>query len=214
MWEVIARWGQVEWVAPAVVAMAIGYVLVDRDRLATTLVAGFVVAALATACTKVAFMAWGVGSQTLDFTGISGHAMCAATIFPLIGASLSWRAEHRATPAIAAGVALAIAIGLSRLQTQDHSASEVLAGLALGAAVAWAAWKRGGPAPRFLSPVLVAVAMLLVAASPAGAEPLPRAHSVLSRIALAISGRAAVYTRTDLHRMRAPQATADAEAWE
>jgi hypothetical protein len=202
MWDVIARWGQVEWVAPAITGMAVAYLLRGRETLGSGLLVGFLMAALITACTKVAFMGWGLGSALLDFTGISGHAMCAAAIYPLLGASLKCDdvLDERAT--IAAGLAVALVIAFSRIQTQAHSASEIVAGLALGGAVAWTAVRRGGPPPRLLPPGVVLVTMGLVAAWPSTAGSVPGAHSVLTRAALALSGRAVVYTRADLHRPR------------
>jgi hypothetical protein len=39
------------------------------------------------ACTKIAYLGWGIGMRSFDFTGISGHAMT-ATLLPHIGARL------------------------------------------------------------------------------------------------------------------------------
>jgi len=203
VWTAIGRWGQVEWVAPAVLAIALAYLVRGRDRLGIALLVAFFVAVLATAATKIAFMAWGVGSAALDFTGISGHAMCAAAIYPLVGASLKWNGDPRSRVPVVLGSAIALAIAFSRVESRAHSPSEVIVGVLLGAAVAWAAVRRGGRPPRLLQPLVVAAAMLLIVAWPAASEPIPNAHSVLTRIALAVSGRAAVYTRADLHRTSA-----------
>ena len=205
----IARLGQVEWVGPAVFAIALVYLLRGRDRLGITLLTGFVLAAVATAASKVAFMGWGIGSATIDFTGISGHAMCSAAIYPVIGASLKWRDDDRARASIALGCAVALSIGLSRIASRAHSPSEVLAGLLLGAAVASVTMRRGGPPPLVLQPLVVGALMLVIATWPSGSEPTPLAHSVLARIALTLSGRTTVYTRDDLHRPQ-PQAARDA----
>jgi hypothetical protein len=205
----IARWGQVEWVGPAVFAIALVYLLRGHDRLGVTLLTGFVLAAIATAASKVAFMGWGIGFATIDFTGISGHAMCSAAIYPVIGASLRWRDQDRARTSIALGCAVALSIGLSRIASRAHSPSEVLAGLVLGAAVAWVTMRRGGLPPLVLQPLVVGALMLLIAAWPSAGEPAPLAHSVLTRIALTLSGRTTVYTREDLRRAP-PQAVRDA----
>ncbi len=37
-----------------------------------------------TTATKVAFIGWGLGWPAIDFTGISGHAMFAAAVYPLL----------------------------------------------------------------------------------------------------------------------------------
>src|SRR5438128_493159 len=46
-------------------------------------------AAAITTATKLAFLGWGIGIAALDFTGISGHAMFAAAVYPLLTAALS-----------------------------------------------------------------------------------------------------------------------------
>ena len=44
------------------------------------LIAGLVLVA----ATKIAFVGWGVGIRSIDFTGISGHAMRATAVLPVI----------------------------------------------------------------------------------------------------------------------------------
>jgi hypothetical protein len=44
----------------------------------------FGIAMLAVVATKIAFLGWGIGSEALDFTGISGHAARATAIFPVL----------------------------------------------------------------------------------------------------------------------------------
>src|SRR5690606_18067772 len=89
--------------------------------------------------TKMAFIGWGLGISSLDFTGFSGHAMRSAAVMPVLFYLLLQRAP-RAARAVAAllGLAFATLIGISRLVLQVHSTSEVVTGWLLGAGVAFA----------------------------------------------------------------------------
>lgn len=88
--------------------------------------------------TKIAYTGWGISIAAIDFRGFSGHAMRAAAIMPVLAFLLGQRRAgllHQV--GIGAGVLFAIGIAISRLLLAVHSASEVVAGLALGFAAAW-----------------------------------------------------------------------------
>jgi len=158
------------------------------------------IAVLITTATKVAFIGWGIGNARWDFTGVSGHAMFAAVVFPLLlratvsSAPPDW---HRAS--IVLGYAFALLIAVSRVKVGAHSWSEVAAGFAVGTAASGFALTRvhmpAVDAPRLL---IVGVAVWLVS-MPAGAPPSPT-HGWVTRLALAMSGRDVPYTRQDLYR--------------
>lgn len=88
-----------------------------------------------TVASKILFIGWGLGMPALDFTGISGHALRATFIFPVLSylvmrtAAPSWRIASVLT-----GLALGALIGLSRVKLHAHSESEVVAGCVLGGA--------------------------------------------------------------------------------
>lgn len=85
---------------------------------------------------KLAFMGWGVGIKSLDFTGFSGHTALSATVWPAIFWTVAkkWLPGLRSAEMVAvlAGWTLAALIGLSRLALDSHSISEVAAGYILG----------------------------------------------------------------------------------
>lgn len=88
------------------------------------------------ACTKVAFLGWGLGILTLDFTGISGHTMLSTAIIPVMLYLALLATPHAARlTGLLAGLAIGFLIGLSRLALQAHSVSEMVAGCVLGAGV-------------------------------------------------------------------------------
>jgi membrane-associated phospholipid phosphatase len=93
--------------------------------------------------TKVAFIGWGWGVASLEFAGISGHAMRAAAVFPVVGYLASRQAGAPLRHAmVAAGVLLALLISVSRVQVLMHSVSEVVSGCLLGWVIAAAFIRR------------------------------------------------------------------------
>ena len=83
--------------------------------------------------TKIAFVGWGIGIRDLDFTGISGHAMRATAVMPVM---LYLMLQNARRLLLAGGVLLGllfgVLIGISRLVVNVHSISEVVAGCLLG----------------------------------------------------------------------------------
>jgi membrane-associated phospholipid phosphatase len=83
--------------------------------------------------TKIAFIGWGIGVESLDFTGISGHATRAAMVFPVLFYYGLQRAPRKIDHwGVYLGVALAVVISISRVMVNAHSGSEILAGWLLG----------------------------------------------------------------------------------
>src|SRR5579859_2618182 len=87
---------------------------------------GFALLSLLVALSKLAFLGWGIGSEALDFTGISGHTALAVSVFS-VGAAVSLGDRRRALrlAGAALGALIGVAIGLSRLALHVHSVSEV-----------------------------------------------------------------------------------------
>ncbi|CAG2131025.1 PAP2 superfamily protein [compost metagenome] len=148
---------------------------------------------------KLAYMGWGIGSRAFDFTGISGHSTMAAAVLPVL-ARLLVPERHRtmAALAVAASVAVAIVVGVSRLALEVHSPAEVVAGLALGfgASATFLAWSARPlrAAPR----VVAGVVLLLALAAPHPSVSLPT-HGMLERIASHLAGREEPYRRGEWH---------------
>lgn len=79
------------------------------------------VAAFITTVTKVAFLGWGVGSAELDFTGISGHAMFAAAVLPVLAAAAVATTPGAQRVALVGAYALAAAVLRSRVRHLTRS---------------------------------------------------------------------------------------------
>lgn len=92
--------------------------------------------ALVVAATKFAYAGWGVEVSALNFAVVSGHTMLATAVYPTTFAICASRTKsHTALWAISAGLAFALAIGVSRVLVGFHSISEVVTGWLLGAVV-------------------------------------------------------------------------------
>src|SRR5688500_14227487 len=72
----------------------------------------FGAASLVVLASKLAFLGWGIGSASLNFTGISGHTMLSAAVWPVALWLVASRGTHRLRVALAiAGWLLAAGIG-------------------------------------------------------------------------------------------------------
>jgi len=164
-------------------------------------------AVLLVLATKLAFLGWGFGIASIDFTGISGHAMLSSAVFPTLAAlvTLKQRPAIRAS-AIASGFVVAIVVGISRLVLDAHSESEVLIGWTVGCSVAVTTLfvircvasdftDRRSPLP-----LALAVLVILAVSAPRGGQSGPETHGLIVKMALWASGRTAPFDRNMLHR--------------
>jgi membrane-associated phospholipid phosphatase len=200
-WQLLTRLGEAQILLPAGALAVLALLRQAPSRsMAIRWLAALAVAAGLTTASKLAFIGWGLGWPGLNFTGVSGHAMFAAAVYPLLLGTLAPR-RPRVLPvlALALGALLAGLIGLSRLAVQAHSVSEVVAGLALGAAVVAVALGQMHLPTLRISPWVPVTAAVWLFIMPAHAPP-SQSHALVTRLALAVSGHPLPYTRADLHR--------------
>lgn len=200
-WWMVTRLGEAQILLPAG-ALAVWAVLpaTQGRRLALSWFGLLAAAVLLTTATKVAFIGWGLGWQALDFTGISGHAMFAAAVYPLALPALlpAHRLRWRIV-ALLGGAGLATLVGISRVKIGAHSLSETVAGLVLGAAVVLLVLSRlqhfGADVTRpRLRPWMPALAAGWFALTPLLA-PASQTHPMVTRLALALAGHQQPYLR-------------------
>ena len=136
-WGLVTRLGEAQILLPAMFVALLWLVLPARTpRTALWWLAGTAVVALITTATKVAFFGYGIGYAPLDFTGISGHAMFAAAVLPVLAGLL------------AGGTHAALAHGRHRRGLSAGCADRLLAACGwahthlqrLWQACFWAAW--------------------------------------------------------------------------
>jgi hypothetical protein len=149
------------------------------------------------AISKIAFLGWGWGICSLDFTGFSGHATRAMAIAPVLLYLLLNRASRaRQLTGVLLGVAFGLAAGMSRLALHVHSVSEVVFGWILGGAVALLfLWSAKNLQDFELKKNIAMIGLLLVFILPA--SEIGATQRVLVNISLFLSGHEAVFLRQD-----------------
>jgi len=202
-WHVVTRLGEAQVVLPLTLLVAVSRARSAEARTdALRSIALLGIAVLLTTASKLAFIGWGIGSAALNFTGISGHTMFAAALYPPLLAVMTSGASARAHRfAIAAGCGVALLVGVSRFVLGAHSVSEILAGWLVGGGVSCAVLARGTPVPMQLRATMFVAAALWLALMPVAAPPL-ETHSMVTRLALKLSGHDLPYTRSALLRAR------------
>ncbi|MGE5320828.1 MAG: phosphatase PAP2 family protein [Hyphomicrobiaceae bacterium] len=200
IWLVITHLGAASIMLPMLLMITAELWLAERrsDLLAWTLAmtagVGVVLAS------KIAFIGWGWGIPSLNFTGISGHTMLASSILPVwMGWLLAGPTRRFSLPGVLLGLAIGAVVGWSRLVLGAHSPSEVIAGWLLGMVISligYALMRRPCPAQGWAK---LAGMTLLLALSPSISSYLPT-HKWEVGLALALSGHTHPHKRQDLHR--------------
>lgn len=194
-WQHLTDLGSLNVTAPIAVAIAAWLGAAHCVRLAGYWTAVFLLAMVVVVASKLAFLGWGIGSQTLDFAGFSGHAARAAAVFPVaLGLLLHRQTPRQRNQGVLAGVLIAIAVAVSRVVVGAHSVSEAVSGCLLGLAAALLFIERARATVNFRrGPILVAFTLSLMLLLP---KIDPRmSHQWLVAAALTLSGNDRVYQR-------------------
>ena len=197
-WNGISFAADMSVMGPAGVAIAL-WLLVSRQwRLVLSWSLWYGGGLLAVVLSKLAFIGWGIGSSTLDFTGFSGHAMRAGAVFPVLMYVLLQRTEPRWRHAgVLVGVAFAVLVAISRVIVHAHSVSEAVSGCVLGLALALGfMWNARGAVNFAVSHALALASLVLMVALSFKAEPMPT-EQWLQKLAIVLSGHERVFSRED-----------------
>ena len=195
-WQILTRLGEAQIALPAAAVTAVG-LLLRRDSRSLAYRWMFLLgcAIALTTVTKVAFIGWGVEWQALDFTGISGHTMFATAIYPvllLVFTGGAQRGNYRWS--LWLGYGLALLVGISRLAVGAHSPSEVLAGLCVGGAASGLALAASGVRAHWNLPLVPLLLLAWISITPFQL-PASQSHSLVTRLALSLSGHNTPYRR-------------------
>lgn len=199
MWNLVTFLGDSSFTVPAALLIYLWLCFNRLWRQSIRWALCFGLTILFVSLTKIIFMGWQIAPLLLNFTGVSGHAASATTLYLSLALLYSHAAPHRKQLlTIAASLGLVLLIAISRLAIKVHSPSEVIAGVALGI-IAALVFRRGFRPPaagtrplrgRSLVALLLMLIMLATNGTPAPTQDL------LMQIAMTLSGRSTVYGRT------------------
>lgn len=145
--------------------------------------------------TKIAFIAWGVGISAIDFMGMSGHAMRAMAVFPVILYLILLKSPARIrTSGVVFGIFIGLLVSVSRLALNVHSPSEVITGAALGGAVSMGfIWVSRTLTEPSLSRSIIALGLCVLLPT-SYASPAPT-NQWMNAVASYLSGHEGLYER-------------------
>ncbi len=134
-WLAITELGDSAVLLPCIVLITLWLALPKPTRyLAWRWLALVLVVIGLVALSKLAFMGWMVTLPNVDFTGLSGHSALAMLVWPALAGLVGMRRGLRFQAiGVLLGVALALAVGWSRVVLHAHSPIEVVLGVLLGA---------------------------------------------------------------------------------
>jgi len=201
-WQNLSLMGSLAVTGPIGVAIAVWLLAGKSWRLTLSWCLLFGAGMALVVMTKVAFIGWGLGFESVEFSGFSGHAMRAAAVFP-VACFLAFRSSGAAARnwAALAGAAVAVLIAVSRVIVLAHSVSEAVTGCVLGLLVAGVfIWHASTEGHLVLSRVLVALCIPVLLIAPR-VEPIPTEMWV-TRLALLLSGHDRPFTRQQWRKPR------------
>jgi membrane-associated phospholipid phosphatase len=194
-WMKITSFGGITVMAPAALAIT-AWLVVERSwRMALWWCLLFTVGMSLVVATKIAFIGWGIGIRSLDFTGFSGHSMRATAVIPVLFYLILQKASPIARASgVMLGMVFGVIIGISRLVLHAHSVSEAVAGCILGGMVSLTFIGILGPTQKFvLYRSLIALSLIALLAVPC-AEPAPTQRWITG-LALYLSGHDRPFVR-------------------
>lgn len=132
-WIAITNFGSSALLLPFATAIAVCLAAGRAWRMALLWLGVFLAGVTLVIVSKALFIGWGIGAHAIDFTGVSGHAMLSAAIFPTAVYLVLYRRSLsvRMWCSIGAGL-IALAVAVSRVVLNAHSISEAVAGVMLG----------------------------------------------------------------------------------
>ncbi|QBE67488.1 phosphatase PAP2 family protein [Pseudoduganella lutea] len=188
-WMALSALGGMSVTGPLGIAVAVWLLAGRTWRLSLSWCLLFGIGMLLVVATKVAWYGWGIGIPEWKFAGLSGHAMRACAVYPVVFYLMFLKARPTVRhAAMGAGTLLAVLVSVSRLPVQAHSLSEVVLGGAVGLAVAAAfVMVARSERPVIVGRVLVALCVPLVLVMPFTKQ-VP-AEQWVRQVAMHLSGK-------------------------
>jgi membrane-associated phospholipid phosphatase len=188
LWMALSALGSMSVTGPLCIAVAVWLLAGRTWRLSLSWCMLFGIGLLLVALTKIAYYGWGIGIPQWKFAGLSGHAMRACAVYPVVFYLMFLKARPVTRhAALAVGVLFAAVISFSRVPVLAHSVSEVVLGGAVGFAVAAAFIVTArSEQPAAVGRILVALCVPLVLVMPF-TKPMP-AERWVKQMAMYLSG--------------------------
>jgi membrane-associated phospholipid phosphatase len=194
-WGKITYFGDTVVMMPAAAAIIIWLVIGRAWRMAFWWSILFTVGLVLVVATKIAFIGWGIGIRSLDFTGISGHSMRATAVLPV----LCYLMLQKSSPGLRAlgicfGLMLGLLLGISRIAVHAHSISEAAAGCLLGGMISLGFIRISGSLQKPVLHRWLIVLSMLALLPTSYAKPAPT-QRWMNGVALYLSGHDRPYSR-------------------
>ncbi|RWR01176.1 hypothetical protein ED28_14745 [[Pantoea] beijingensis] len=205
-WRTLTYFGDSMLLIPTACIIALFMAWKSEDRRTVWYwILAFCMAGSIVSISKIAFMGFGIGNVRFNFTGFSGHSAMSATFWPVI----FWLFTSRFTPfwrvaAIGIGYLLPLLVGVSRLELNAHSTSEVLTGLLIGFTLStlFLLSQRYAKIRHFTLPQLSAILLLPLLIM--GHGRIATTQSFLEHLSMRIAGLDKPWTRADLLKLHSP----------
>lgn len=202
-WSSVTFFGDSTLLLPSAVLLFVVALFSSRRQVAWLWALTFGITGAIVCSSKLAFMGWGLGSSSLDFTGFSGHTALSACFWPVflwLVSSRIWPRFRHLTALL--GYAVAAVVGLSRLMIHVHSPAEVVAGFVLGgtASAMFLLWQRRSSLTMLSGAGLAAALLVPVILFTTGSK--APTQTLLQDIALHLSTVDKPFIREDLHNGR------------
>jgi len=199
-WAEITRLGESGFLLPIGLILWFWLMVARCYRAALIWAIAFGSAILVVVASKVAFIGWGIGIRSIDFTGFSGHTMLAAALFPALAYAMTGGARQSLRiAAIASALLFAALIAISRVVLEAHSISEVVGGFALGALAALCLIRYSRLGAQAALPAWVVLLAVLASGAISVGHRAP-SHHIIVTLALKLSGHEHPYRRIPWHQ--------------
>lgn len=161
IWSQLIVLGDSALTIPLGLAIALLLVFQGAIRQAISWVLGFGSAILLIVAGKLAFTFFGWSIPAIDMYVVSGHAMLAVAVYPVLLGTLANNAPRPVRrAAISAGVALAGAIAVALIVELQHTSAETLLGSGVGFLAAYCGLRRHTPMRHGTVTILVLLPLL------------------------------------------------------
>lgn len=196
IWQIVTHLGSASLLLPVLFVTACGLWQSRQKRAMLVWLGSLSLAVLVCLISKLAYIGWGIGIESINFTGVSGHTLFATSVLPVLCHWLQqiWTSRH-SHAGVRLGLFLGLLVAISRVALHAHSWSEVVLGWLIGALVTWVTIRSADRQPQISRLFLATPLILLFALEPTASTYLPT-HRYEVSLALYLSGHERPFVRS------------------